>query len=199
MKILGLAGESGTGKSTLAGYLVTRGAEHIDCDRVGHELLAHDAEVNRLVRESFGDSVFDAQGQVDRRKLGAIVFADTDALKRYGDIIHPAIRTETGRRVDAMRDRNVPLAVVDGALLLTSEMPFAYDLLIALRCDPREQVQRLLARGDRSESEVRARLDSQAGIQKSFDKADAIIDTTGDLEHAVEALNRLVDPLLHQA
>ena len=76
MKVIGIAGESGTGKTMIGEHLAARGAVHIDADRVGHELLVESGDVIDAVRAIFGDSVFDGDGVVDRHKLGELVFAD---------------------------------------------------------------------------------------------------------------------------
>jgi len=197
MVIVGLAGESGTGKTTIARHLVGRGAVHIDADRVGHELLDADAEVTAAVRALAGDGVFDAGGRIDRRRLGAAVFADPDLLLRYNAIIHPAIRRRCGELVEAARLGAATMVVVDAALLLDSSMPFEFDLMIALRASHDTQLRRLVARGDRTEAEARARLDRQHDIEKSFYKADAVVDTDMDLPEVLAEIDRHVAPLLN--
>jgi dephospho-CoA kinase len=115
------------------------------------------------------------------------------------DIVHPAIRRECGVRVEELREKGVPFVVIDGALLLDSRMPFAWDLLIALDCDEEEQVARLMAKGGRTEREVRARLASQGGIRKSFGKADVVVDTKRRKEVVLAEIDALIDELLAEA
>jgi len=197
MKIVGLAGQSGTGKTTIARHLETRGGAHIDGDRVGHELLETDAEVIDAVRALAGDGVFDEQGRIDRKRLGAAVFADPALLSRYNAIIHPAIRRRCGELVDAARSQGAALAVVDAALLLDSGMPFEFDLMIALRASHEVQIRRLVARGDRTEMEARARLERQQHIEKSFYKADVVVDTDRDLSEVLAEIDGHIAPLLN--
>jgi len=197
MIIVGLAGESGTGKTTIARHLAGRGAVHIDADRVGHELLDADVEVIAAVRALAGDGVFDAGGRIDRKRLGTAVFSDPDLLLRYNAVIHPAIRRRCGQLVEAARSQGAPMAVVDAALLLDSSMPFEFDLVIALRASRETQMRRLVARGDRTETEARARLDRQRDIEKSFYKADAVVDTDMDLPEVLAEIDRHVAPLLN--
>jgi dephospho-CoA kinase len=197
MKIVGLAGESGTGKTTIAQHLARSGGVHIDGDRVGHELLQSDAGVINAVRDLAGDDVFDADGKIDRQRLGAAVFADPDMLARYNAIIHPAIRRRCGELVDAARSGGAALAVVDAALLLDSGMPFEFDLMIALRASRDVQMRRLVARGDRTGEEARARLDRQQHIEKSFYKADVVVDTDGDLPEVLAEIDGHIARLLN--
>jgi dephospho-CoA kinase len=196
MKIVGLAGQSGTGKSSIAAYLTTRGGAHIETDLIGHEVLEQDDHSRRQIRERFGDDVFDDEGHVDRRRLGRKVFGDDAMRLALNDIVHPAIRRECGKLVDELREKGVPFVVIDGALLLDSKMPFAWDLLIALDCEEEEQVARLTAKGGRTEREVRARLASQAGIRNSFGKADVVVDTNRPKEEVLSEIDALIDDLL---
>jgi len=196
MKIVGLAGQSGTGKSTIAAHLTTRGGAHIETDLIGHEVLEKDEEVLRLIRERIGDDVFDEQGQVDRRRLGSKVFNDDALRATFNGIVHPAIRKECGRLVEGLETAGVPFVVIDGALLLDSKMPFSWDLLIALDCDEEEQVARLMAKGGRTEREVRDRLGSQHSIRGSFDKADVVVDTRRSKDEVLMEIDALIDDLL---
>lgn len=197
MKIIGIAGETGTGKSTIGAYLAERhGGVHLDTDRIGHGLLGGDDEVIAAVRDRFGEDVFDAIGRVDRGALGAKVFADEAARLDLNAIIHPAIRRVCGELVERARRSGTALAVIDGALLLDAKMPFVFDLMIALRCDPEVRFRRIMAKGGWSEEEVRQRMASQGGIEKSFYKADAVVDTDGELDAVRAAVDRVVDPLV---
>jgi dephospho-CoA kinase len=197
MKIVGLAGESGTGKTTIARHITGNGGVHIDADRVGHELLDADAAVIAAVLELAGDGVLNEQGRIDRKRLGAAVFADPGLLQRYNAIIHPAIRRRCGELVEAARAKGVTLVVVDAALLLDSDMPFGFDLMVALRASGDTQMRRLVARGDRTEVEARARLARQGHIEKSFYKADVVVDTDRDLPEVLAEIDRRVAPLLN--
>jgi len=195
--IIGIAGESGTGKSTLAGLLVERrGGVHVDTDRLGHELLESDDAVIAAVRERIGEDVFDKDGRVERRRLGEMVFGNAALLAALNAIVHPAIRRRCGEIVTASRAAGEPLVVIDGALLLDSKMPFAFDLLIALRCEAEVRLSRIMAKGGWTEDEIRNRLANQGAIEKSFYKAGAVVDTDGELEAVYVEIDRLVDAVV---
>lgn len=196
MKIVGIAGKSGTGKSTIAAHLAMRGGAHIDADQVGHEVLESDENAREDIRQRIGEDVFDAEGHIDRRRLGARVFNDADLLVALNEIVHPAIRRECARTIERLEAAGVPFAVVDAALLLDSEMPLTWDLLIALVCDEEELFTRLMGKGGRTEAEVRQRLESQRGMGESIDRADVVLDTCRPRDEVLADADALIDELL---
>jgi dephospho-CoA kinase len=196
MKIVGVAGQSGTGKSTIAAHLTMRGGAHIDTDLIGHEVLEKDEEARQLIRERIGEDVFHAKGHVDRRRLGARVFGDETLREALNEIVHPAIRRVCGQRVEVLKGAGVPFVVVDGALLLGSKMPFEWDLMIALECNEEEQFSRLMAMGGRTEREVRDRLASQRGIKDRLGEADVVVDTCRPKVEVLAEIDALIDDLL---
>lgn len=188
--IVGIAGGSGTGKTTVSEHLVTSyRAVHVDGDRIAHEVL-QDPHVMRRVGGEFAGVVID--GVVDRRALGRLVFADQSRLDALNAIVHPWIVARVASDVATARDSGARLVVVDAALLLEVAMPFEFDLVLALRCDPEERVRRLLASGHRSEAEIRDRIARQSGMEKHFYKADAVVDTGRDLSAVLADVDRLV-------
>ncbi len=195
MKVMGLVGGSGTGKSTIAAHLVENGAGLIDADRIAHEVLDQDAQVVRSVRERFGSDVF-TDGLVDRAKLGRVVFADREALEALGAIVHPRVLERCRRMLSEFESRGVELVVVDAALLLDVVVPFRFDVVVALRAPRDVQVERLLEKGASSRGEIIARLDSQSDLERSFDTADVVIDTARSLVQVFADIDRVVRELL---
>lgn len=196
MKIVGLAGESGTGKSTIAAHLTMRGGVHVDADIVGHDILVHDPAVREHIRRRISAEVFDPDGTLDRRRLGGVVFEDPAKLEALNEILHPAIRKVCGDRIRELKARGVPFVVIDAALLLTSQMPFEFDLMIALDCGREEQINRLMAKGGRTREEVEARLRNQRHIKDSFEDADAVVDTQRPKDKVFAEIDTYVDRLL---
>lgn len=195
MKIVGLVGESGTGKSTIAEHLERQGAGHVDADAVAHEILRNDDSVRRRIKARFGAKVFDGDG-IDRAALGKLVFGNPDLLQALNSIIHPAIIRECVERLDALRNEGKSLAVIDAALLLEVPMPFKIDLMIALRCPRDEQLRRLLAPEGADEEQIRARVESQAHIEKSFYRADVVVDTGRPKDEVLEEIDKVIPFLL---
>jgi dephospho-CoA kinase len=196
MKTVGLTGQSGTGKSTIAAHLTMRGGVHLDADNLAHGILAHDPDVRESIRSQIRPDVFDKEGRLDRRRLGAVVFNDESLLDKLNEITHPAIRKTCGERIKELEKSGVPFVIVDAALLLTSQMPFKFDLMIALDCKPQEQFARLMAKGGRTEEEVRARLRNQKYIRDSLHKADVVVDTHRPKDVVFAEIDALVDELL---
>lgn len=194
--IIGLAGGSGSGKSTIAAHLVRHGGVHVDADRIGHDLLARDAGVIARVRAAFGEAIASAGEGLDRRALGRRVFSDPEALRRLETIVHPAIVRRCAAAADAAVRAGQPRVVVDAALLLEVEMSIAWDLTIALRCPRAERMRRIMAKGGWKEDEVRLRLDSQGHIEKSFYKADVVVDTGRRMEEVLAEIDRVVEARL---
>ncbi|MFQ5510536.1 MAG: dephospho-CoA kinase [Candidatus Krumholzibacteriia bacterium] len=195
MKIIGLAGESGTGKSTIAEHLRGRGASHIDADRVGHDLLENDPDVRRRLRATIGERVFEGDA-IDRAALSSFVFREAAALATLNSIIHPAIVRECERRIEELARQGADMAVIDAALLLEVTLPFRVDLMIALSCSRDEQLRRLQAKGGFSREQLEARLSSQADLQKSFYRADVVLDTDRPKAVVLSEVERLIDFLL---
>jgi dephospho-CoA kinase len=195
MKVIGLVGGSGTGKSTIAAHLAARGAGLVDADRIAHEILDGDPEVVRLIRERFGEGVF-TDGLVDRAKLGDVVFPDSNALEALGAIVHPRVLERCRLRLAEFESRGLELAVVDAALLLDVELPFRIDVVLALRASWDVQVKRLLEKGGVDRDDIVSRLESQSGLERSFDRADVVIDTARALDVVLAEVDRVVRELL---
>jgi dephospho-CoA kinase len=198
VKIVALIGETGTGKSTIAAHLAAGGAAVIDADALGHELLDTDPVVRGNIRRLFGPGVFRPAGAVDRAKLGAIVFGNKKALSGLNDILHPAIIEAAGRRIAELRRANTRLVVIDAALLLEVETPLPIDCVVALRCDREEQVRRLLKAGI-PEQTIRDRLRNQADLEKSFHKADVIVDTGRAMEDLFAEIDAIIADVLGES
>jgi dephospho-CoA kinase len=193
MQVIGIAGGSGTGKSTIAVHIARKHqGVHIDADVVAHTVL-EDGAVIEQIRNRFGDDVIDLDGSVNRRRLGVRVFADEARRSALNEIVHPAIIARCAAEVEAARKSGARVAVVDAALLLEVPMPIHFDLVIALECDAEIRLARLRVKGGWSEAELRARLDAQAGLEKHFYKADAVVDTGPALAEVLAGVDRLVE------
>jgi dephospho-CoA kinase len=193
MYLIGIAGGSGTGKSTIAAHIAARyQGVHIDADLVAHAVL-EDAAVIGEIRREFGAGVIDDDGAVNRRRLGVYVFSDAGRRAALNAIVHPAIVARCGAEVERARAGGAPVVVIDAALLLEVDMSIKFDLTIALKSDPEIRLARLRGRGGWSEGELRSRIDAQSGLEKHFYKADAVVDTGPSLPEVLAAVDRLLD------
>jgi len=196
MKVVGLVGESGTGKTTIAEHLEKKGGGRIDADAIVHQILRDDEEVKSAIRKRFGDAVFRGD-QIDRLMLGKIVFSDKEALGDLNHIVHPVVIDTCARRLKQFGEAGYDLVVVDAALLLEVAIGFDIDLMIALRASRDEQVRRLRIKGGRSDAEIAARLNSQKHIAKSFDRADVVVDTNRPKTAVLAEVDQIIRILLN--
>jgi len=189
--IIGLTGGIGPGKSTVAGILTQLGARVIDADRIGHEAYRPGSEGFARVVEAFGPGVVGADRAIDRRALGALVFADPAARARLNALVHPLIAAEVGRRIAAARAEGFdgPL-VVEAAVLLEAGWRPLVDRVWAVSTRREHAVARILAARDLTREEVERRLDAQMSDAERRRHADLVIENDGSpaaLRAAVEA------------
>jgi dephospho-CoA kinase len=182
MKIYGLTGGTGSGKSAAAARFATHGVAVIDADKVGHAVIAPGGMAEAAVREAFGDAVL-SEGGIDRVKLGARVFGDREALARLNALVHPAIFAEIGRQCVAHAEAGRPAVLIDAALLAEGgkREPFLDGLVLVLA--PRAtRLQRLVtSRGIPAEQAAR-QLDAQTPPEAKRPLADWVIENDGTLE-----------------
>ena len=134
--------------------------------------------------------------EIDRGALGRIVFTDRESLEALNQIVHPAVIDACATALEDYASHGIDLVILDAALLLEVPVPFEVDLVIALRCTREEQMKRLRAKGGQSDEELAARLDSQANVEKSFDRADVIVDTNRPKKEVLDDIDRIIRMLL---
>ena len=132
--IIGLTGSSGSGKSTVAAMFKRAGCHIVDCDAISKR-IDKDARYKALVRENFGDGVFDENGEISRKKLGAIVFGNAELLKKLSAISHPVIIKRVVRAVN--RYRKTSNVVIDAPLLFESGLDAMCDTTVGVVADDR--------------------------------------------------------------
>jgi dephospho-CoA kinase len=171
--VLGLVGKAGSGKSTVADELERCGAKRISLDKLGHCVLA---QSSKELIDIFGQ-ISSESGEIDRGKLGNLVFSDRSALQKLNALIHPLIRSKALQEIDI----DYPFSVIDGALLHEIGLSDYCDRIIWLDCPDEEAVRRLVARGMKREKAI-AILRSQSHLETLKDSCDAVISTTGSTE-----------------
>lgn len=174
--LLGVTGSIACGKSTVLRLLAARGAETIDADEVYHDLIEPDAPLWHVLRGRFGDAIVGPEGRIDRRALGARVFADPAALADLDRLTHPSVWAEVRRRVAEVR---APVVAVDAVKLVESGFAAECDRVWLVTCEPDQQVGRLMARNRLSRSEAEQRLSAQPPLAKKLEAADLVIDNSG--------------------
>ncbi|HEY8695713.1 MAG TPA: dephospho-CoA kinase [Chloroflexota bacterium] len=179
--LIGITGNIATGKSTVDAMLAAKGAQVLDADRVVHELQRQGQPAWRAIVDHFGRGILAADGELDRAKLGQLVFGNADALRELELLIHPAVRDEERRRIlEAM-----PGAVlaIDAIKLFESGMADSCNSVWAVTAPVEQQLDRL--RGQRSmPAEVALqRIRAQPSQEEKAALAGVVIDNGGSLEH----------------
>ncbi|HLH24032.1 MAG TPA: dephospho-CoA kinase [Chloroflexota bacterium] len=175
--IIGLTGNIGAGKSEVVRVLRELGAESIDADRLGHEVMAPGTpEWERLVAR-FGRDILQADDTVDRRKLGAIVFADPAALADLERIVHPGVRARIRARFAATER---PVIVVEAIKLLESGLYLEVDAVWVVVAAREVRVRRLVDTRGLTVAEAEMRVDAQTPEADKVARADVVIENSGD-------------------
>ena len=191
MQVIGLTGSIGTGKSEVTRVLQELGAEVINADQVGHEAYTPHTDSWNAVVDAFGQGILQPDGEIDRRKLGAIVFADSGQMAKLNGIMHPRMADMVAEKIEQMRSRGVQVVVVEAALMFEAGWETLVDEVWATD-SPLEMVfQRLMSRNGLDEAEVRKRLASQMDIQERLDRSGVVVENSGDvlaLEATVKTL-----------
>lgn len=181
MLLVGLTGGIATGKSTVAAMFAARGAAVVDADRIAHALQEPGQPCHHQILEAFGTEILDGTGRIDRRRLGARVFAEPAARRRLEAIMHPAIRAACENEIRAAEASGRPVCLVDAALILESGQRDRFDAIVLVSAPEAVQVDRLVRSRGLTEAEARQRIQSQWTTTAKAALADFVIDTGGDL------------------
>ncbi len=190
MIVIGLTGGFGSGKSTVAGMLRELGARVIDADRVAHQLYQPGTPAFDEVVGAFGREIVGEKGEIDRRRLGQMVFGNPQALKRLNAILHPRIAHRIEEILEGWRGEGVKVAVVEAALLLEAGWGPLVDRVWLTRASEARVKERLRASQDLTDEEIEARLASQMPVEEKAKGADVVINTDGTLDQVREQVER---------
>jgi dephospho-CoA kinase len=180
MKIIGLTGNIGCGKSTVARFLQELGADCIDADKVGHEIYNPGTPGWQETVETFGQDILSPEGTIDRKKLSQKVFNNPEAVARLNRILHPKIRQAVEKRLDEARRRGKEVAVVEAILLVEAGWMDMVDVLWLVVAPHDLTLKRLKERG-LPEPEALARMAAQTPPEKLKQYAGEVIHNDGDL------------------
>jgi dephospho-CoA kinase len=184
VKLVGLTGGIGSGKSTVSSLLAARGAVVIDADAIVRELQQPGQPVFDAIVAHFGEDVVATDGTLDRQALADRVFNDAEALAELGKLTHPAVGAEIAARIEAQRGGD-EVVVLDVPLLVegTSSFPLAGVLVVDLPIET--AVERLVGQRGMPETDARARIARQATREERLARADHVIDNSGTFENLI--------------
>jgi dephospho-CoA kinase len=180
-RIIGLTGNIACGKTAVGHMLLELGAErYIDADEVVHKLYDSGQPIALQVAAVFGDKVLAADGSVDRKALGAIVFQDAAALQRLEAIVHPAVGLALVNELAPVSEAGI--AIIDAVKLLEGNSGKFCQSKWLVICPEEQELARLMARNALSAEEAWARIRAQSPVQPRLSLVDEVIDNGGTLE-----------------
>ena len=182
-KQFGLTGGIASGKSTVAGFFANLGARVVDADQVAHEVLRSPGATFEAVVQSFGRQILGETGKIDRRKLGAIVFADPQKLHQLNAITHPAIIARVNQMAaDFQRQNSSTVILVEAALIFESGISANFRKIVVAWCRPEQQIERLISKSRLSREQAERRIATQMSAAEKRRRADFVVDCSGALE-----------------
>ncbi|WP_041607615.1 dephospho-CoA kinase [Halobacteroides halobius] len=184
---IGLTGGIASGKSTVTKLLEELGVEVIDTDQIAHQLMEPKKEVWNKIVDNFGKEILLSSNEIDRKKLGEIIFNDIQAKKKLDQITHPAIIAELRERMREVGPDN--LIVAEVPLLIEADMLDLFDRIWLVYVSREVQIERLMARGNFDHQEALTRIESQMPLDEKKQYADRIINNNGtptELENEVK-------------
>jgi dephospho-CoA kinase len=187
-RVICLTGGIASGKSLVARTLKGLGMTVIDADDISHEILAHDTSIKQEVVRTFGTEILSEEGEIDRGKLGSIVFFQKPELRKDLEaILHPRIREEMWKRARESRNNDVVLEI---PLLFETGAHERVDLVLVVYASRELQMQRLMARDGMSRQEAIQRINTQHPLEEKVAAAHYIINNTGSVEETEEQVIR---------
>lgn len=181
MKIIGLTGGIGTGKSTVSAYLAQKGCKIIDADLISHQMTEAGSPCLAEIKDAFGEDVFLCDGNLDRKKVGRLVFADAEKKRTLEQIITRRVIEKTLRILQDCRARQEALVVLDAPLLFECGMQRYTDETWLVVCRTETRLRRIAARDGLAEEDIQKRIANQMSTEQKEKLADYIIDNSRDL------------------
>jgi dephospho-CoA kinase len=179
VRLIGLTGGIASGKSTFAAALRARGVPVLDADALSRAAVAPGSPALAEIERAFGRDVLAADGSLDRRRMGALVFGDEAARRRLEAIVHPAVRRAMAEETARLSARGHDLAFYDTPLLYEVGLEATLDAVVVVWAPPEVQRERLVARDGLAPAEAEARLAAQLPIGEKAARADFVVENAG--------------------
>jgi len=195
VRLLGLTGGIASGKSTFAARLAERGVPVVDADALARQVVEPGAPALAEIADAFGPSVLMPDGSLDRRRLGALVFADPASRRRLEAITHPAIRVAMSAELGRLSASGQSLAFYDVPLLFEVGLQDQLDAVVVVWAPRPVQLERLARRDHLAPAEAEARLAAQLSLDEKAARADFVVANDGPLEALGDKADRLLGDL----
>ena len=188
---IGLTGGIGTGKSSVTEAFQSLGAAVINADLLGHDAYLPGTIGFEEVVTEFGQEIVGSDGQIDRKKLGPIVFSDSSKMDRLNEIMHPLIRDLIDERLVSLESTQNKVAVVEAAILIEAGWKSLFDEIWVVISDPEEVINRLGVRNGLSREDALKRIESQLSNNERIEHGDVVVENTGSMEDLQTRVNSL--------
>ncbi len=199
MLTVGLTGGIACGKTLVREEFERLGAATLDADLLARQAVEPGQPACGRIVEAFGDEVLTARGEIDRKRLGKIVFRDEKARRTLNSIVHPEVFRLQDEWLQSLQSRppseRPALAVIDAALMIEVGRYTRFDVLVVVHCSLPEQLQRLMKRDGISRRQARQRIDSQMPVSEKVSYADHLIDNNGPHEDTRRQVRQVFDQL----
>lgn len=192
-KIIGLTGGIASGKTTVSDDLKKRGYTVLDADAYSRKTTAKNGPAIPAIKKAFGDDIVNAEGELDRKKLGNIIFNDADKRRELNDIVHPLIREMMNS--DEQKFIKEGHVFLDIPLLFENGLNERCDVVVTVFVDRDTQLKRLTARNNLTIEEAEARINSQMPLTEKVSRSDYRLDNNGNLDALYEQIDRLLEEL----
>ena len=180
MLVLGLTGNIGCGKSSVSTIFMNHGIDIVDADIVARHIF-EDLDLLNKVFSTFGETIKNEDGSLNRKALGNIVFNDDEKLIQLNKMTHPLIRQRVSDKIDEYKNQNKEMVILDAALLVESDYLNFIDKLLVVICNEDIQIERIKQRDNCSKEEALSRIKSQMSQENKVKYADYVIDNSATL------------------
>jgi len=200
--IIGLTGGIVSGKSTVARMFKDLGAKIVDADKLGHKVILPQGTAYKRIIEVFGQDILQKDQTINREKLGKIVFAKQNLLKKLNKITHPEIIKLIKKEINLAKDNSKEekkILIIDAALIYETKIDRLMDKIIVVCLDEEEQLKRLIKRNNLSEKEALQKIKSQIPLKEKIEIADYVIDNSNSLDKTKEQAERIWQELIFLA
>lgn len=192
MKVIGLTGGIGSGKSTVSQYLKKLGYDVIDADKISHDITMPGQATLKLLKAEFGDNIILEDGSLNRQELAKVAFSDSLKHKRLEEIVTDSVINIVNSKINEFRAEEKDIVILDAPLLFESCMDKKCDEVWLVTCSLEERIKRVMARDGLSREEIIARIDNQMPDSEKIRRSSCVIKNDGPLDD----LYRTIDYIL---
>lgn len=199
MLVVGLTGGIGCGKSEVRRRLLNAGFTVLDADTLAKQLAETDPVIVNKIKKEFGETMYDTAGHLQRKALAAIVFNDQQQLGKLNGIIHPRVISAVERQLEALQQGGEKIVVVEAALHYEVHWNEAMDMMVVVSAPLAQRLAWVMQRDGVDEAAVRRRMASQLPLEEKVNRADYVIENSGDLAALDAEVGKLITWLEAQA